>query len=116
MAITARQYLDGELRWVMSEKGLQRYWNNLNQLINSGTSAITTNIADRNTDVFTVFTANSVAAVTWSGSWSTTNTSATAMKVVPSDPGGGYGPHPLRGPAAQAIVVGRPFANLRLTT
>lgn len=100
MAVTLRQYVDG-LRWIMTEKGLQRYWNELNQIVlskaGSGITGGTTeldsgiDIADGNGTGI-----EPVAANPLSGPFATTGAQKTVAgeEVVPADPGGNYGPTP----------------------
>ena len=107
MAVTARQMMDA-LRWPMFEKGMQRYWNILNQFmvsqIQAGATPGTT-LFDA-VDVTDASTGIELGTKTLSGAFAGTGTNATVggEKTPYADPGGHYGPTPAR--QATAGVAG----------
>lgn len=105
MAETLRQFLDGELRWTMAEKGLQVQWNRLNQILASVTPASGVTLGTTDNDAFVVDDGSGGAAMirpeatkSVTGPFTGTGAQATVtgQKVRPADPGGNIGPQPVR--------------------
>ena len=101
MAVTLLQYMTGR-RFYFAEKGMQVEWNRLFQLIaaqgGSGITPGTTVLDSLDTVDGTGTGFQKDTAVSTSGPFAATGTEATVSgeKVVPMDPGGGYGPNPAR--------------------
>lgn len=122
MANMTVQQLLTALRFRFTESGMQTVWNQLNQVLQSETPAGIT-LGDTSIQTYDIADGTGAtgaiqleALVPISGTFSAaqTHSSPNGQKVPPSDPGGSVGPHPLRGPPAQGIAVGRPTAGYRI--
>lgn len=99
MAMTLRQYMDGRLRWIMFEKGLQTEWNYLNQIVNSEAgSGITGGTTVLSTSDITAATGVQKSALaTFSGTFAPgAEAGGTGFTVPPADLSGVVGPAPRR--------------------
>jgi len=99
MGMTLRQFMDGRLRWVMFEKGLQTEWNYLNQIINSETgSGMTAGSAVYGSADITAATGiGKSAGNTFSGTFAPgAEAGGSGFTVPPADISGTVGPTPLR--------------------